>query len=78
METENLKGNCVLMVLVLITFLLEGSYQSVGYYLLINNADSLSALILSRPSGMNTVKQDGCDVMHNFKALPLNKKVIHV
>ncbi|KAH9777535.1 TPX2 importin domain-containing protein [Citrus sinensis] len=27
-----------------------------------------------RPSGMNTVKQDGCDVMHNFKALPLNKK----
>ncbi|KAH9721573.1 TPX2 importin domain-containing protein [Citrus sinensis] len=28
-----------------------------------------------RPSGMNTVKQDGCDVMHNFKALPLNKKI---
>lgn len=47
-----------------------------GYYLLINNADSLSAPILSRPSGMNTVKQG--DVMHNFKALPLNKKVIHV
>jgi hypothetical protein len=27
---------------------------------------------------MDATKQDGCDVMHNFKARPLNKKVIFV
>ncbi|KAL4602642.1 hypothetical protein ACB092_10G068100 [Castanea dentata] len=28
-----------------------------------------------RPSTMDVTKQDGCDVMHNFKARPLNKKI---
>lgn len=28
-----------------------------------------------RPSTMDASKQDGCDAVHNFKALPLNKKI---
>ncbi|XP_023918011.1 protein TPX2 isoform X1 [Quercus suber] len=28
-----------------------------------------------RPSTMDVIKQDGCDVTHNFKARPLNKKI---
>uniref|UniRef100_A0A2N9EW76 TPX2 central domain-containing protein n=1 Tax=Fagus sylvatica TaxID=28930 RepID=A0A2N9EW76_FAGSY len=28
-----------------------------------------------RPNTMDATKQDGCDVMHNFKARPLNKKI---
>lgn len=35
-------------------------------------------LALFRTITMDVTKQDGCDITHNFKARPLNKKVIFV